>query len=267
VVDRLAFSYQDGTRALRDISLSIAAGQFLVLAGPNGSGKTTLAKHLNGLLKPSSGRVLVAGQDTRGARVPQLARTVGYVFQNPDHQIFASTVREEIAFGLHLQGLSQDQIARRVEEALDRGGLAQVANLPPATLGLDQRRLVTLAAVLATRPAVLVLDEPTGGLDWRTRQDLMDRVSEFNAAGGTVVLITHDVQLISEYPSRTIVLRSGRVLFDGPPAVLFAQPQMLSEARLTVPPAVRVAQRLAALGVLSAPISRIRTPAELADVF
>jgi energy-coupling factor transport system ATP-binding protein len=218
------------------------------------------------LLKPSSGRVSVAGQDTRSMRVAQLARTVGYVFQNPDHQIFAPTVREEIAFGLQLQGLSQEEVADRVDEAMQSGGLTQVANLPPATLSLGCRRLVTLAAVLATRPAVLVLDEPTGGLDWRSRQDLMDRVSDFNARGGTVVLITHDVRLISEYPTRTVVLRSGRVLFDGSPAALFAERWVLSQAQLTVPAAVRVAQRLAAVGALAEPISQIRNPAELADV-
>jgi energy-coupling factor transport system ATP-binding protein len=266
VVDHLIFAYGDGTPALRDVSLSIPSGQFLVLAGPNGSGKTTLAKHLNGLLRPSAGRVMVAGQDTRTLRVPQLARIVGYVFQNPDHQIFAPTVREEIAFGLRLQGLGQDEVDRRVDEGLRRGALSEVADLPPATLGSGQRRLVTLAAVLATRPTILVLDEPTGGLDWRSRQDLMDRVSEFNSAGGTVILITHDVRAISECAGRTIVLRSGRILFDGPPAALFANRGVLAEARLTVPPAVRVAQRLVASGAVPGSLAGIRNAAELADV-
>ncbi|MGE5601658.1 MAG: ABC transporter ATP-binding protein, partial [Nitrososphaerales archaeon] len=266
LIDHLAFTYDDGTPALRDISLSIPAGQFLALAGPNGSGKTTLAKHLNGLLKPWGGRVLVAGQDTRPLRVAQLARTVGYVFQNPDHQIFAATVREEIAFGLRLQGLTQDDVARRVDQALDNSGLSELAELPPATLGSGQRRLVTLMAVLAARPAILVLDEPTGGLDWRTRQDFMERVAAFNRAGGTVILITHDVRIISEYPSRAIVLRLGRILFDGSPAALFAARNVLAAARLTVPPAVRVAQRLAATDAGYGWLARVRDAAELADV-
>lgn len=266
VAEHLVFTYDDGTPALRDISLSIPPRQFLVLAGPNGSGKTTFAKHLNGLLKPTSGRVTIAGQDTRPIRVAQLARTVGYVFQNPDHQIFAPTVREEIAFGLRLQGLPHDEVEGRVSQALNSGGLAEVADLPPATLSLGQRRLVTLLAVLVRQPGLLVLDEPTGGLDWRSRQDLMNRVAGFNAGGGTVILITHDVRVISEYAQRVVVLKFGRILFDGAPVLLFADKTVLAEARLTVPPAVRVAQRLAASDAALSALAGIRNASELADV-
>jgi len=261
-IEQLGFTYPDGTIALRGVDLSIQAGEFVVLAGPNGSGKTTLAKHLNGLLKPSAGRVLVAGQDTAALRVPQLARSVGYVFQNPDHQIFAPTVREEIAFGLHLQGLPPDEVATRVDTAMAAHDLTACADLPPATLSLGQRRQVTLAAVLAARPKILVLDEPTGGLDWRSRHELMARVAAFCREGGTVILITHDVRLIAEHAARVIVMHTGRVLFDGPPADLFGQRMVLTKARLTVPPVVRLAQRLAPFGVPSS----IRTVAELADV-
>ncbi len=237
-------------------------GEFVVLAGPNGSGKTTLAKHLNGLLKPSVGRVLVAGQDTAVLRVPQLARSVGYLFQNPDHQIFAPTVSEEIAFGLRLQGLGAEEVAERVAGAMAAHDLTACADLPPATLSLGQRRQVTLAAVLAARPKILVLDEPTGGLDWRSRHELMARVQAFHTAGGTVILITHDVRLMAEHAGRVIVMHAGRVLFDGSPVDLFGQRQVLTVARLTVPPVVRLAQRLAPFGV---PPS-VRTVAELADV-
>lgn len=262
MIEQLGFTYPDGTAALRGVDLSIQAGELVVLAGPNGSGKTTLAKHLNGLLKPSVGRVLVAGQDTAALRVPQLARSVGYLFQNPDHQIFAPTVREEIAFGLHLQGLPPDEVAERVDSAMAAHDLATCADLPPATLSLGQRRQVTLAAVLAARPKILVLDEPTGGLDWRSRYELMARVAAFSQEGGTVVMITHDVRLIAEHAGRVIVMHTGRVLFDGTPAALFGQRKVLTEARLTVPPVVRLAQRLAPFGVPSS----IRTVAELADV-
>lgn len=261
-IEQLEFIYPDGTAALRGVDLKIRAGEFVVLAGPNGSGKTTLAKHLNGLLKPSSGRVLVAGQDTAALRVPQLARSVGYLFQNPDHQIFAPTVREEIAFGLILQGLPADEVTERVDSAMAAHDLTNCADLPPATLSLGQRRQVTLAAVLAARPKILVLDEPTGGLDRRSRSELMVRVAAFSEGGGTVILITHDVRLIAEHAGRVIVMHTGRVLFDGPPTVLFGQRKVLAEARLTVPPVVRLAQRLAPFGVPSS----IRTVAELADV-
>lgn len=262
VIEQLGFTYPDGTGALRGVDLSVQAGEFVVLAGPNGSGKTTLAKHLNGLLKPTAGRVLVAGQDTAALRVPQLARSVGYLFQNPDHQIFAPTVREEIAFGLHLQGLPADEVAERVDAEMAAHDLTVCADLPPATLSLGQRRQVTLAAVLAVRPKILVLDEPTGGLDWRSRYELMARVAAFSREGGTVILITHDVRLIAEHAGRVIVMHTGRVLFDGTPAALFGRRKVLTAARLTVPPVVRLAQRLAPFGVPSS----IRTVAELADV-
>jgi energy-coupling factor transport system ATP-binding protein len=265
-VDRLAYTYEDGSVALQGVSLVIPPGQFMVLAGPNGSGKTTLTKHFNGLLKPSAGQVFVAGGDTRPLRVAQLARTVGYVFQNPDHQIFAGTVREEIAFGLRLQGLAAAEVERRTDAALALVGLQDVDTLPPATLSLGQRKLVTLAAVLAVQPAILVLDEPTGGLDWRSRQELMERVAVFNAEGGTVVLITHDVRLIAEYARRVVVLRSGTIAFDGSPDALFTNRTILAHARLTVPPVVRVAQRLADLSG-AAVLSGIRHAAELADVY
>ena len=261
-IERLGYTYPDGTAALRGVDLSIQPGEFVVLAGPNGSGKTTLAKHLNGLLKPTAGRVLIAGQDTAALRVPQLARSVGYLFQNPDHQIFAPTVSEEIAFGLRLQGLTADEVAARVDSAMAAHDLTACAALPPATLSLGERRQVTLAAVLATRPKILVLDEPTGGLDWRSRHELMARVAAFNRDGGTIILITHDVRLIAEHAGRVIVMGAGRVSFDGTPVDLFGQRQVLTAARLTVPPVVRLAQRLEPLGVPSS----IRTVAELADV-
>jgi len=158
-------------------------------------------------------------------------------------------VEEELAFGLRLQGLEKEEVARRVETALVSHGLAGCAALPPAALSLGQRRQVTLAAVMATGPAVLVLDEPTGGLDWQSRQELIDRLRAYNAQGGTVILITHDVRVIAEAARRVIVLHSGQAIFDGAPVALFAQREVLARARLAVPPVVRLAQRLAPFGV------------------
>ncbi len=244
----VAYRYPDGTPALHDVDLAVAPGEFVALLGPNGSGKTTLAKLLNGLLRPAAGRVLIAGQDTRTTRVPVLARTVGYVFQNPDHQIFAATVAEETAFALRLQALPPAEVARRVAEALDRFRLVGQSHLPPALLGSSQRRQVALAAVLAAQPRVLVLDEPTGGLDSRSQQELMAAVAAFNRQGGTVLLITHDMRLVAEYATRTVVLLAGRVLFDGAAAALFDRGDVLAQAHLAVPPVVRLAHRLAPLG-------------------
>jgi energy-coupling factor transport system ATP-binding protein len=260
--ENLSFTYRDGSTALRDVSFSVPEGQFLILAGPNGSGKTTLAKHFIGLFKPSAGRVLIEGQDTARLRVPQLARSVGYVFQNPDHQIFAPTVAEEIAFGLRLQGLDDAEIRRRVAGSLADHALEPFSALPPATLSLGQRRQVTLAAVLAARPRILVLDEPTGGLDWQTREEMLARAQAFHAAGGTVILITHDVRLMAERGERIVILLKGRVCFDGSADELFRRRDLLAQAQLTAPPVVRLAQRLARFG---APPGA-RSVAELVDV-
>lgn len=247
-LENAAYAYPDGTPALRGVTWTVQPGEFVALVGPNGSGKTTLAKLLNGLLKPTAGRVMVAGRDTRTARVPELARTVGYVFQNPDHQIFAATAAEEIAFGLRLRGLPPGEVARRVAEALDRFRLGNYAHQPPALLGSSQRRLVSLAAVLATRPQVLVLDEPSGGLDSQSLQALMAAVVEFQRQGGTVLLITHDMRLVAEYAARVAVLLAGEMVFEGSPGELFRRREILRQACLAVPPVIRLAQRLTVHG-------------------
>ncbi len=174
---------------------------------------------------------------------------MGYVFQNPDHQIFADTVEEEIAFGLRLQGLAPAHVAERVAAAVAQFRLAEHRDLPPAVLGSGERRLVALAAVMAAQPDILILDEPTGGLDRRSRQELMAAVSAYHRAGHTVVLIAHDMRLVAEHATRAAVMLDGRVLFDGPPAELFAHRAVLRQARLAAPPVVRLAQRLEHYGL------------------
>jgi energy-coupling factor transport system ATP-binding protein len=248
-IENLSYVYGDGAAALRGVHLAVSRGEFLALVGPNGSGKTTLAKHLNGLLKPARGRVLVDGRDTRQLRVAELAHAVGYVFQNPDHQIFAGTVEEEIAFGLRLQGLAPARVAERVDAAVEQFRLAEHRGLPPAVLGSGERRLVALAAVMALQPDILILDEPTGGLDRRSREELMAAVSAYHSAGHTVVLIAHDMRLVAEHATRAAVMLDGRVLFDGPPAELFTRRAVLRQARLAAPPVVRLAQRLECYGL------------------
>jgi energy-coupling factor transporter ATP-binding protein EcfA2 len=243
-VENVSYTYDDGTAALQGVSLTVSPGEFVALLGPNGSGKTTLAKHFDGLLRPGGGRVLVEGRDTRQARVAELARTVGYVFQNPDHQIFAPSVQAEVGFGLRIQGVAPAVVAQRVADALDQFRLTRYADQPPASLGYGQRRQVALAAVMATRPKVLILDEPTGGLDRRSQQELMEAVASFNALGNTVMLITHDMALVAEYATRAVVLLRGRILYDATPSRLFNQPEILEQAELAVPPTKRLADRL-----------------------
>ncbi len=248
-IENVSYTYDDGTPALRGVSLALRPGDFVALLGPNGAGKTTLAKHLNGLLRPATGRVVVENVDTRLAPVARLARSVGYAFQNPDHQIFASTVREEISFGLRMQELPASIIESRCAEVMERFQLGPYMDLPPALLGFGQRRKVALASIIAMQPKVLILDEPTGGLDWRSTQELMQAVAAFNAMGRTVVLITHDMRLVAEYANRAIVLRDGRLAFDGPTRDLFGQPKVLAQAQLTLPPVARLSRRLAREGM------------------
>jgi cobalt transport protein ATP-binding subunit len=241
----LWYRYTPEIVALQGISLDIEEGDFVAIVGQNGSGKTTLARHFNGLLKPCSGRVVVDGRDTRGFQVKELARSVGYVFQNPDHQIFCATTREEIAFGPRNLGLRGRELEERVEEALSRFGLLGYADAPPAVLGFGIRRKIGIASVYAMRPRVLVLDEPTAGLDWRSVMELMETIQALNREGHTIVLITHDMRLVCEFAHRTIVLAEGRLLAYDETRAVFRDAPVLRAAHIEPPQITRLAIRLA----------------------
>nr|MBC8249855.1 ATP-binding cassette domain-containing protein [Anaerolineales bacterium] len=248
-VEDLWYRYNDGPPALAGVNLSVEAGDFLAIVGQNGSGKTTLVKHFNGLLRPTHGRVLVLGQETAGQSVGQLARKVGYLFQNPDHQIFAPTVWEEIAFGPRNLGFSEGEVAARTTEALALFGLEDRADTPPAVLGYGLRRQVTLAAVWAMRPQILVLDEPTVGLDWRSTRTLMEEVTNLNSQGHTIILVTHDMKLVAEFARQVLVLDEGRTLAYGPTRQLFQQEAILRQAFLAPPPITTLARRMRPYGL------------------
>lgn len=239
----LRFAYEGGPPVLQGIDLEIPAGQYVALLGANGSGKTTLARHLIGLLRPAEGQVWVGGQNAAALNVGQLARQVGYLFQHPERQIFASTVRDEVAFGPRNLGLPAAEVDARVQVALDRFGLASLASLPPAVLSYALRRLITLASVAAMHTDMVVLDEPTVGLDAPGRAATLDWCQELHAAGRTVLLVTHDMAAAVR-AGRIVVLSAGRVLADGAPAEIFAQADVLARAALTPPPAARLAQEL-----------------------
>lgn len=243
------FQYTDDIVALRGVDLTIPRGAFVAVIGQNGSGKTTLAKHFNGLLKPSTGQVLVEGQDTRRCSTGQLARTVGYVFQNPDHQIFSSTTREEIAFGLRNLGLAAAEVSRRTEEALEVFGLAAHAAEPPALLGFGLRRKITIAAVYAMRPSILILDEPTSGLDWRSTHELIELTLQLRRAGHTILLITHDMKVAAAYSELTLVLHEGQILLYGDTRRIFCQTEVLREAHIGPPQIMELANRMCSLGM------------------
>lgn len=243
-IENLSFRYPNGNTVLDGINLSIRRGEFVTLMGPNGSGKTTLAKHMNGLLSPTSGRVLCCGVDTRTSRLSRLARTVGYVFQNPDHQLFCRTVSEELAFGPRNLGFSRSEIEKAVGRGLQHIGGQSRAKEDPFFLGLAERKLVAIASVLTMGPDVLVLDEPATGADHAAAVRIMEYLSELNRQGLTVIIVTHDVELAANYARRIIVLKSGKIRLDGAPNTVFQRISELRDCSVTPPEVAALAQRL-----------------------
>lgn len=219
--DGLGFVYPDGTRALSDVSLSVAAGSTVAIVGQNGSGKSTLVRHFNGLLRATEGRVLIDGVPVGRTHVAELARQVGISFQNPDRQIFSGRVRTEVAFGPRNIGLRGPDLDRRVERALIQVGLSQLADTNPYDLGFSERKLLALASIIAMGTPAIVLDEPTTGQDANGVVRIKRIVAELAAEGRTVVAISHDMNFVAEAFERVVVLRDGRLILDGAVADVF----------------------------------------------
>jgi energy-coupling factor transport system ATP-binding protein len=222
-VEGLVHIYDGGVRALDGVDLAIGTGERVALIGQNGSGKTTLVRHFDGLLRPSFGRVLVGDVDAAGRTVAQLARDVGLVFQDPDRQIFASTVRAEVEFGPRNLGLRGVALRAAVGEALAATGLEREAETNPGDLGASRRKLLALASVLAMGTPVVVLDEPTTGQDMRGVAIVEQVVAAVHAAGRTVIAVSHDMRFVAERFERVVVMRQGRVVLDGSPSEVFAR--------------------------------------------
>jgi energy-coupling factor transport system ATP-binding protein len=237
---------EGGVRALDGVDLRIGAGERVALIGQNGSGKTTLVRHLNGLLRPTEGRVTVDGADAASLTVAQLAARVGLVFQDPDRQIFAGSVRDEVEFGPRNLGRSGDEMRAAVASALEATGLAGDERTNPYDLGGSRRKLLALASVLAMRTPVVVLDEPTTGQDARGVARVRAIVESIVAEGRTVIAISHDMRFVAEAFERVIVMRAGRVLLDGRPDEAFAADawQALESTYLEPPLAARIGHRL-----------------------
>ncbi len=231
---------------MRGVSLTIEPGESVAILGQNGSGKTTLVKHLNGLLRPAEGRITLAGQPTDASSIAELAATVGFVFQNPDEQLFERTVEREVAFGPRNLGVPAATIAERVTTSLTAVGLVAERSTNPYDLDLSRRKLVALAGVLAMDPAVLVLDEPTTGQDADGLARVGAVVEAMEQAGRTVVAITHDMEFAASHFGRIVVMRDGVVVADGPPEQVFAPAglELLASTGLTPPPAARIAARM-----------------------
>lgn len=236
----LHFSYGHGDPAIAGVSFALEPGSTVALIGQNGSGKTTLAKLLGGLSSPQRGQVLLDGNDIGPQPSGRIARSVGFVFQNPDHQIFSPTVYDEVAFGPRNLGWDQQAVAEAVEEALARFKLSDYTDQPPASLSFGLRRKVTVAAVQAMRPPILILDEPTLGLDPRSSEQLMATLVDQSDGGRTLLFITHDMTAVARFAQRCLLLQSGQIAADRPTADLLGDEQLLRENRLEAPPVVRL---------------------------
>ncbi len=242
-VDGVGFAYEGRARVLDRVSLRMDAGEFVALIGQNGSGKTTLAKHLNGLLHPTTGRVLLHGRDVRHLPLTAVAAQVGYVFQNPDHQIFAATISEEVAFGPRNLGLGVADVAERVDQALGAVGLRDLADADPFLLSKGHRQRLAVASLLALRPQLLILDEPTTGLDYTEQRRMMDLILRLHGSGMAILMITHSPWVVAEYAQRGVLMRAGRIEFDGPLRALFEQERLLTEAHFRLPDVTRLGRR------------------------
>ena len=243
-VHGLSAAYGRGTNVLRDVHLDVQHGELLALVGPNGAGKTTLAHHLIATLTAPKGTVFLEERDIRHIRGNELAETVGYVFQNPEHQFVARTVLDELAFGLRLRRWSEDEVRRRVNEMLDDFGLAGLAAANPFKLSHGEKRRLSVATMLILKQRVLVLDEPTFGQDRRHANALLEKFEALHAAGTTLLIITHDMRLVAEHADRVAVLHGGRVLAHATPNEVFDDEELLATAHLQVPPIRALAQRV-----------------------
>jgi energy-coupling factor transport system ATP-binding protein len=227
--------YPGNAPAVRDVSLSIQEGEFIALLGQNGSGKTTLAKVLSGLLAPSSGQVFLRGQELHHLPLHVLAQKVSYVFQNPDHQLFADTVEDEVAFGPRNLGLASLEVEARVQEALHAVGLNALRKHDPFLLGRGERQRLAVASLLALRPRLLILDEPTTGLDYPEQQRMMQLLRRLHSDGRTIIIITHVPWVAAEYAERALLMTQGQLMWDGPLRGLCALPDLCARAAFHPP--------------------------------
>ena len=251
-------SYDGELPILCDVSFRIPDGDFVAFVGTNGAGKSTTMRLINGLLKPSSGQILIDGVPTTQLRTSQLAAKVGFLFQNPDRQICCSTVREELLFGYRAQGRAAAAAEAKVDAMIERFGFDGDAE--PFLLNRGTRQLLALASIIVMEPPVVVLDEPTTGLDFRECAKVMDVIAELNARGTTVIMVCHDMEVVADYAKRVIAMTAGQVVADGETFAVLRDRDVLARTHLLPPQMVDVSLRLAEDGAVAA-----ASPAALAD--
>jgi energy-coupling factor transport system ATP-binding protein len=249
-VKDLDFDYPDGTKALKGINLEICKGEFIALIGQNGSGKTTLSKCLNGLYKPSRGDIIVDGLNSKETSIVQMVRRVGYVFQNPDHQLFNNNCWDEIAYGPRNIQLSEEVVRDRVEEAIRVVGLPAIYhNEHPFFLSKGLRQRVAIASILALKPQVIIVDEPTTGQDVKQSLEIMGFLKSLNEnLGHTIIIITHDMPIVGLFAHRVIAMAQAQVVADGSARDVFKQEEVLKKTFLAPPQIAQLAQASQKLG-------------------
>jgi len=229
--------------ALDSVNLTVHEGEIVGIIGQNGSGKTTLTKLLNGLLKPTSGHVVVNGADTAKHTVQQMASHIGYVFQNPNHQLFARTVTAELEFGPRNIGVPADEIAERVAKARDFFGLADYMDEHPYRVSFPIRKLVGIASIVTMAPRIIVLDEPSTGQDHRTTQVINDLIRRLRSEGTTVICVSHDMPLLADVVERVVVMKSATVIADASPREVFADAELMARTNLRAPQITQISLR------------------------
>ncbi len=243
------FSYPNRVEALKGVSIIIKDGEFVAIMGQNGAGKSTLVKHFNGLLKPKTGTVRADGLETTKTSVAALSRNVGFVFQNPDHQLFSETVEEEIAFALKNFGFEAKAIEDRVTWALNLLSLTQYRKTSPFLLSGGERKRVALASVLAWDPKTLILDEPTIGQDHEQKEILRQFILQMQTQGKTVVIVTHDVEFVAESNPRVVLMKEGKIVADGVGKDILTDPALLELSSIVLPQIAQVFNKISQLGL------------------
>ena len=263
--EKVSASYDGELPILRDVSVRIPDGDFVAFVGTNGAGKSTTMRLVNGLLKPSSGQVLIDGVPTTQLRTSQLAAKVGFLFQNPDRQICCSTVREELLFGFRAQGRADAEAQAKVDAMIERFGFDGDAE--PFLLNRGTRQLLALTSIIVMEPPVVVLDEPTTGLDFHECAKVMDVIAELNAHGTTMIMVCHDMEVVADYARRVIAMTAGQVVADGETFAVLRNRDVLARTHLLPPQVVDVALRLAEDGAVetASPVALADTLDEMAD--
>ena len=233
----IVYRYPDGTKALNGVNFKVEKGEMVALLGPNGAGKSTLFLHFNGILKPSAGQVLVKGVPIKynSKGLLEVRKTVGIVFQNSDDQLFAPTVKQDVAFGPLNLGLSEKEVEKRVKESLKAVGMEGFENKPPHHLSGGQKKRVAIAGILAMEPEVIVLDEPTAGLDPLGASQIMKLLYDLNKKGITIIISTHDVDLVPIYANRVYIMSKGQIIKEGAPKEVFSNSEIIRKANLRLP--------------------------------